>query len=74
MFVGPIKLFWGQTDPYARVTAARAVTREQTALRHEQRSPHDLPREQADDARLARAAELSRRQIEQMKPLFEPVE
>jgi hypothetical protein len=74
VFVGPIKLFWGQNDPYARVTAPRAVTREQTTLRHEQPPQHDLPRQQADYARLARAAEMARRQIEQMDPLFKPVE
>lgn len=74
MFVGAVKFFWGQSDPYAGVTPARAVTREHTAMRHDLPSQHDLPRQAADDSRLARAAEISLRQIDRLTPLLEPVE
>lgn len=75
MFVGPIKLFWSQSNPYAGVTPARAITREQTSIQKDHRAPQqDLLHHPREEARLARAAEISLRQIDQLSPLFEPVE
>lgn len=74
MFVGTVKLFWSQENPYSRVSPVRPVVSEHTPVRHDLPSTHDLAREQAEESRLARAAQISMRQLEKMDRLLEPVE
>lgn len=68
MFVGPIQFFRDRDAAYAAVTPVRALVREHTEMRH------DLPRQQADDSRLARAAQISLRGIESLDRVLDPVE